>query len=259
MKATIEHQGKSFRVNLNNPLDISIPLASGPGHVSAWYVNPIQIEPVRSEAFTGSVAEGGSVNFRNIFFNPHGHGTHTESVGHIAKEVYSVNNVLKRFFTICKLHSVPLRLLEKNRLWMQSGDLVITETDLPSTDELNNYGSIVLRTIPNNSSKIINNYSAQNPAYLLPESMEIIAKSSIQHLLIDLPSVDRESDEGRLTCHRIFWNYPEEINLRKTITEMIFVPDSIPDGDYLLELQMAPFENDASPSRPVLYKLEPVS
>jgi hypothetical protein len=32
------------------------------------------------------------------------------------------------------------------------------------------------------------------------------------------------------------------------------VPDDIVDGIYLLEIQMAPFENDASPSRPVLYK-----
>lgn len=259
MKAIIQHLGKSFAVDLSRPLDISIPLASGPGHVSAWYVDPIQIEPVRSEAFTGSVAEGGSVNFRNIFFNPHGHGTHTECVGHIAKEVYSVNDVLTRFFSICKVISVPLQMLEKDDLWMRSGDLVIAPGDLPSAEDLNNYGSMVLRTIPNNSHKLINNYSSQNPGYLLPESMEIIAKSAVQHLLIDLPSVDRESDEGRLTCHRIFWNYPAEINLSKTITEMIFVPDSIVDGDYLLELQMAPFMNDASPSRPVLYKLDSVS
>jgi hypothetical protein len=34
------------------------------------------------------------------------------------------------------------------------------------------------------------------------------------------------------------------------------VPEEIEDGSYLLEMQMASFENDASPSRPVLYKIE---
>jgi hypothetical protein len=36
---------------------------------------------------------------------------------------------------------------------------------------------------------------------------------------------------------------------------MIHVPDAAPDGEYLLELQVANFVNDAAPSRPVLYAL----
>ena len=34
---------------------------------------------------------------------------------------------------------------------------------------------------------------------------------------------------------------------------MIYVPDEVLDGDYLLELQVPHFINDAAPSRPVLY------
>ena len=33
------------------------------------------------------------------------------------------------------------------------------------------------------------------------------------------------------------------------------VADHVPDGDYLLELQLAHFMNDASPSRPLLYTI----
>jgi hypothetical protein len=29
----------------------------------------------------------------------------------------------------------------------------------------------------------------------------------------------------------------------------------VKDGSYILNLQIAPFENDASPSKPVLYKI----
>ena len=41
-----------------------------------------------------------------------------------------------------------------------------------------------------------------------------------------------------------------------TITEMIYVNDAVKDGSYILNLQFASFENDASPSKPVLYKIE---
>jgi hypothetical protein len=41
-----------------------------------------------------------------------------------------------------------------------------------------------------------------------------------------------------------------------TITELIFVENEVRDGSYLLNLQMASFVNDASPSKPVLYKIE---
>ena len=49
--------------------------------------------------WVGDVKQGGSVNFRNISFNPHGNGTHTECVGHISKEDFSINQCLKKFFT----------------------------------------------------------------------------------------------------------------------------------------------------------------
>ena len=41
-----------------------------------------------------------------------------------------------------------------------------------------------------------------------------------------------------------------------TITEMIFVPDTVEDGLYALSLQVAPFVADAAPSRPLLFALE---
>jgi hypothetical protein len=81
-------------------------------------------------------------------------------------------------------------------------------------------------------------------------------------LLIDLPSVDREEDEGKLLAHKAFWNVKDVNNLNTdaclncTITEMIYVNNEVQDGSYILNLQIASFENDASPSKPVLYSLE---
>ena len=74
-------------------------------------------------------------------------------------------------------------------------------------------------------------------------------------MLIDQPSIDKEFDEGKLLAHRAFWNYPNEIDSKKTITELIGIPDHVEDGRYLLNLTLANIENDAVPSRPIIYKL----
>ena len=77
----------------------------------------------------------------------------------------------------------------------------------------------------------------------------------MKHLLIDLPSIDREKDDGLLLAHNAFWNTSGKVRTESTITELIYVPNSVEDGKYILNLQIAPFENDASPSKPILYKL----
>ncbi len=100
------------------------------------------------------------------------------------------------------------------------------------------------------------NYSDTNPPYFDLSVINVLNKFNVQHFLIDLPSVDRESDGGELAFHHAFWDVPSNPNLEKTITELIYVAPSIEDGQYILELQVAPFENDASPSRPILYKLQ---
>ena len=64
-----------------------------------------------------------------------------------------------------------------------------------------------------------------------------------------MPSVDRLFDDGILSgTQYILGNKRKKSNSNtsnKTITEMIFVPDNIKDGKYLLNLQFAPFVADA--------------
>lgn len=234
------------KYNLDKPLDISIPLSASSSNVNAWYVGPPEIKPVENGTWVGDVNRGGSVNFRNIFFNPHGHGTHTECVGHISTENYSVNQLLKTFF----FKALVVSVLPKE----VNGDLVIYPDQLNAYN-LDGYEAIVIRTLPNDVAKLHRQYSHTNPAYLDEKTALHIREKGINHLLIDLPSVDREEDGGKLLAHRAFWNYPAHTRLDCTITEFIFVPDHVKDGEYLLNLQFAPFENDASPSRPVLYPL----
>ncbi|MDI1317733.1 cyclase family protein [Flavobacterium sp.] len=252
MIATINN----FQIDLSKPIDISIPLTNTDANPIAWYIEKPQIEPVRFGDWIGKVSEGSSTNFNNIFFNPHGHGTHTECLGHITKEFYSINQCLKQFFYTAELISVEP---EK-----RGDDLVITKAQIEkalrtSTALSETREAIVIRTLPNLESKNHKKYSNTNPPYLLEEAATFIREIGIKHLLIDLPSVDREEDEGKLLAHKAFWNVKDVNNLNAdarldcTITEMIFVDDTIKDGSYILNLQFASFENDASPSKPILY------
>ncbi len=249
MISTIEYQGLSIKVNLHDPIDISMPLEANASRASAWYVPPVSIEPVRAESFVGDVNQGGSVNFRNITFNPHGNGTHTECVGHISKEWRSVNKLLNQYFFMSRLISVEPQSLE-------NGDQVISLGQVKEAcGDLSDVDAIVIRTLPNDESKLTRQYSNTNPPYISADAINYLTESGIHHFLIDTPSVDREIDEGILAAHHQFWNYPENTESTRTITEMVYVPSSVSDGLYLLNLQVAPFENDASPSRPLLFKI----
>lgn len=259
MRAHIEINNTSYHIDLSKPIDISIPIRAGNENVNAFYADTVKIEPYRSGDFVGDVSQGGSVNYRNIFFNPHGNGTHTECVGHISKEWHSINQCLKQFWFLATV--ITITPLEQ-----ENGDKVITEEIV--TPFVNNIPSkltedrriipqaLVVRTIPNDSSKLNRQYSGTNPPYFHYKAIEKIITSGIDHLLTDLPSVDREQDKGKLLAHSAFWNYPQQPQLHRTITEMVYVNNEVKDGLYLLNLQIASFENDASPSKPILYKIK---
>ena len=242
--------GTLHEINLNQPFDLSLPLIAGNPGPSAWYVPPVRMEPVRGEGWVGAVAEGGSVNFRDIYFNPHGHGTHTECVGHITEIVHSVNDVVIPAFVPTQVISVEPRLSE-------NGDAIIRLDQMRSLVE-EGAEALVVRTLPNDAQKQTRNWSHTNPPYFEAAALAYLAGIGVNHLLVDLPSVDREEDGGALAGHRAFWQLDEQESPRMnaTITEFIFVSDSITDGWYALNLQTAPFVNDATPSRPLLYPIK---
>jgi arylformamidase len=248
MFVSIQHKGKSYKADLDKPIDISIPLRAGKHNANAWHAAPVKIEPVKAGDWIGEVKSGASVNFRNVTFNPHGNGTHTECVGHISKEDYSVNESLKTFFFIAEVISILPDSLA-------NGDYVITDVHINNCLEGKKPEALIIRTVSNPPSKKEMQYSDTNPPYLTEEAMKYIVFLGIEHLLIDLPSVDKEDDGGKVSAHHIFWSYPEKPQTNKTITELIYVPNDVLDGTYLLNLQIASFENDATPSKPVIYRL----
>ncbi|MDT0558969.1 cyclase family protein [Ichthyenterobacterium sp. W332] len=247
MIATIQYNSRKLQIDLSQPLDISIPLKASETNVNAWYIGPPEINPVVIDGNTISVEKGASVNFNSINFNPHAHGTHTECVGHITEKVHSVNKYLKQFFFLGEVITVAP---EK-----QDHDFVISKKQLQFALGNKKRDALVVRTIPNIKDKKSRQYSNTNWPYFTLEAIELLVNKGIKHLLVDLPSIDKEEDDGILAGHNAFWNTSGKLRMDATITEFIYVSNKIEDGTYFVNLQIAPLENDASPSKPILYKI----
>ncbi len=239
----------------SNGIDLSIPL-----HFNGEQPNAFDVEFATSKAI-GDTREGSSVNFEQSTFIPHCNGTHTECVGHIIDERISVLDCLRDVFVAAVLVSVEPVQVGKGAV-ISLAVLKHAGVQPPATaGGTDRATALIVRTLPNDDSKLIRRYGEENiPPYFASDAMEYIVESGFKHLLVDMPSIDRIFDEGKLTNHRIFWNVPpdsREINdqtrIHSTITELIYVPNEVPDGEYLLNLQIAPFVSDATPSRPVLF------
>ncbi len=251
MEITLQHKGQSFLADLSKPLDLSIPLREGLDTVNCFYAPPMETKPVIAGDFIGSTKQGGLVNFLNVRLNPHGNGTHTECVGHIANGDYTINQSLLKFHYLAHVISVyPTKNV--------NGDRIILRKQLEELVNKETTPALVIRTLPNDGSKLNRNYSGSNPPYLAANAIEYLVECGIEHLLLDLPSVDREEDEGKLAAHKAFWNYSGNRRTKCTITELIYVEKEIEDGLYLLNIQIASFEIDVSPSKPVLYRLKEI-
>lgn len=249
MHLNIEFGGEVFEASGESPVDLSIPIREK-GGASAWYVDDMKVEVVRSNGFLGSVAEGGAVNFRNVTFNPHGNGTHTECLGHISPEAHSIHAIEIPPFLPCLLISVVPESINGDQVITRDQMQSVCQTHWNALDQLP--PALIVRTLPNKGNKTSRNWSNSNPAYFEAEAAAWLAEKNVHHWLIDLPSVDRESDGGALAAHHAYWKYPNEPRHQATITEFIYAPETLEDGRCILNLQTAPFDLDATPSRPVI-------
>jgi kynurenine formamidase len=256
MIANLKINDNNYSVLLSNPIKASIELVNGSQNPNCFYAPIPQIEPVVANDFIGDVNQGGSVNFYNIAFNPHGNGTHTECVGHIASEKYYIKDCTIPALQICQLISVQPTIINQ--------DSIITVESLSKIVFNKNCTAIAIRTLPNNEDKLTQQYSNTNPTFIAANAMEFIVSLGIQHLILDIPSVDREQDNGLLQAHHIFWNYPSSkfsntitglVRDNATITELAFFPNTMLDNIYAINIQTMPIALDACSSNIVFYPI----
>ncbi len=247
MKAQISFLHSLPTVDFSHPINISLPIRRDDSNPNAYFLPKPVFEPFRTENFVGSVAEGGPVNCEVIQLAPHGNGTHTECVGHISKEPVTIAATLKQNMFHARLVSVQPS--ERN------GDFLVSCESVDTALQDFQGEALLIRTLPNLSSKESCQWSGTNPIYCEKGVGNILRSHGIKHFCVDFPSVDREDDAGALQVHHEFWNYPENPRLDSTITEMIFVPYNVPDADYLLQICTIGLHSDASPSQLFLYEL----
>ena len=246
MEIIIKWNNKSYQADLSKPIDISIPLDNDNAPI-AFGAPPFQAKPFQAGTFIGSLEHGSPVNFYDLQINPHGNGTHTESVKHIDQRGKTINKTLSSFHFIAQLITVQPKELV-------NGDKLISADSF--TGEISpDVEALIIRTLPNQVSKKNKDYTGTNPPYFDPELIQQLNRTKIQHLLVDTPSVDREEDEGKLAAHKTYWATKDALFLNKTITEMVYVDNAIQDGLFLLNLQIPSVESDAAPSKPVLFNI----
>jgi arylformamidase len=269
MQARISIAGRDYAVDLAQPIDLAVELDLAGPQPRYFGAPRASSRPFETPGFgfKGSVERGSSCNCEVITFIPHCNGTHTECVGHLTRERLDAWRVTPAGPLPALLVSVTPAEAgdESSEPAPQSGDRLITrralERSWPAHPAMAPQ-ALIIRTLPNTPDKRARDYTGQTPAYLSQQAAELLVSRGILHLIIDLPSIDRAHDEGRLTAHRIFFGLPRgavqlaaAVRATATITELAFVPDSVPDGVYLLELRVPALSGDAVPCRPLLYAL----
>jgi arylformamidase len=263
MKAVVETGNSKCQVDFSKGNDISIPLNFNGEQPNTYGVDRASSAPYQDGQFIGDTRKGGPCNFETYSFTPHCNGTHTECIGHITDERIDILSSLNDELIPSTLVSViPKNTNENYTPDLNKEDLVITKEDLEiqlKGVNIEFLKGIIIRTLPNSEEKKSRDYMKETPAFFSIDAMEYLVSLGVKHLLVDTPSVDRLFDDGHLSAHNIFWEtIGKELNpntQNKTITEMIFVPSSVEDGAYLLNLQIPAFVSDAAPSRPIIYKI----
>lgn len=269
MKIRIREEGRDCGIDTSKCFDISIPVNFNGPQPNTYDVNPAQSKAYEAGSFIGDTRRGGGCNFEQLSMIPHCNGTHTECVGHISLERIHVNSVFNELLIPSALVTVvPVSARQTADTYSppkQDADMLITASSLEevlSGSDSYFFRGLILRTLPNPNDKKSRRYSENNPPFFSTEAMELISSLNIMHLLVDIPSVDRTFDEGKLHTHHTYWNVeqgshsvdPQACSL-KTITEMVYADNDIPDGYYFTSIQIPDFCADAAPSRVKIYPL----
>jgi kynurenine formamidase len=266
--------GRRWRADLAAPRDLAITLDFDGPQPGFFAESPARSAPLRVGGFTGSVAGGASCNCAVHTLAPHCHGTHTECIGHVTRSpvtIASLTPVPPCLALVISVTPVPLgheaHVVSPAAVAATTDQVIdraaLAEAAAPWRDAP--FAAVVVRTRPNPLSKRHRAYSGSpSPApYFLPEAMQWLVERQVTSLVVDLPSLDRADDGGRLAAHRAYWGLPpggldaaDASRSHALVTELAYVPDAVPDGLYLLDLQVPAFAADAAPSRPVLYDLQ---
>jgi arylformamidase len=240
MLIQFEHGTGSCRLDLKTYYDLTIAI-NKTGNVNCYYLEDPQFSYFESPEFSGNLNAGGSVNCEKISLYPHASGTHTECALHVVPVDFDMRHVVIPVLQWCRLISVNPEKI--------NGDDVLTVASIAQAAHREGSEAIIIRTLPNTGEKLHKNYSGTNPPFFDPEALAYLRDLGYKHILTDLPSIDRESDEGRLAAHKQWFLENGVATPDRTITELVFINDEVKDGMYVLNMQVPKIQTDAVPSK----------
>ncbi len=257
--------GRRWRVAMDDPIELAVALDFEGQQANAFGLEDARSEAVEAGDFVGDTRRGGSVNCERLTVIPHANGTHTEGVGHISEERVWVADMAPAPLYLAVLLTVRCEELGVSDDGYggksEEADLVVSARSLASAmekiEEPPKLDAAILR-IEAPGFEAGARYGDQNPPYLSDEAVRWLRQRGVEHLLVELPSVDRGDDGEVLASHHAFFGHRRgeavrEASRGRTITEMIAVPEDVEDGLYGLSLRFGRIKSDAAASRPVVY------
>ena len=259
-----------WEVDGGRPLELGVSLDFQGDQPRAFEMPRARSRAVEGDGFVGDRRRGGSVNCETVEITPHGNGTHTEGVGHLTEDRIPVGDAAGEALIAATVLTAPVRHLgstdETYRGRCDGADRVVCGADFERG--FSNLGvgdefatAVVVRLDRQTTSfDPAADHSGTNPPYLTDQATAWLRDRGCDHLLVELPSIDREDDGGSVPNHHRFFGHrrgdsPSDDSKRRTVTEMIAIADEIDDGPYALSLRFPRFGLDAAPSRPILYRL----
>lgn len=260
------------------PIDLAAPVSlarpvrfdgGGPRHFGA---PAARARPYAAPGFSGEVRRGASCNCATIELTPHCNGTHTESVAHLVDEPLDVCDLVPLgLMPALVVSAAPVAASttdEDSDPAPQPGDRLLTRTALlagwPATLPFAPR-ALVLRSAAGEADQNGADEGADGDAtapYLSRQLVGELVARGIEHLVVDLPSIDRGHDGGRLCGHRLFFGLPpgstwlaQATRRACTVTEYARIPAALADGPCALQLTLPRLAGDAVPSRPLAFRL----
>src|ERR687892_111660 len=122
MDMSIHLADQCYRVKLDSPISLAIPLDFNGPQPSFFGAPKATATPLRVGDFVGDTRQKGSCNVAELRLIPHCNGTHTESVGHIVHQgipITEPNNPMTASLlrAYCKPRSGVDRVMRSRRWW----------------------------------------------------------------------------------------------------------------------------------------------
>eukprot|EP01100_Stratorugosa_tubuloviscum_P008886 TRINITY_DN3714_c0_g1_i2.p1 TRINITY_DN3714_c0_g1~~TRINITY_DN3714_c0_g1_i2.p1 ORF type:complete len:221 (+),score=86.40 TRINITY_DN3714_c0_g1_i2:39-701(+) len=200
--------------SVSKPFDLSIHINPNDQNkqVNAFNLPRAVKQTFQCGNFIADVSQGGSINCDQISLWPHANGTHTECVGHVTSQKITIEQALQAIggvifvpALIISIEPQPIHLtqdlypaIHQNEELVISKQLIetaiINATFQFSQSIISSIKAIIIRTLPNDDSKKNRIYQNNNAPYFTPAATSYLRNNhfSFQHILVDLPSLDRE-------------------------------------------------------------------